>query len=71
MLAKSRTDSDSGRNADPARCDIVVEGDLRARDAKVTFSRDGKVRAVATVFRDLDSLRAEVEIERAHAVAHG
>jgi len=58
-------------HVDPSRCDIVVEGDLRARDAKVTFSRDGKVRAVATVFRDLDSLHAEVELERGHAVAHG
>ena len=50
--------------ADPVRSDIVVEGDFAARDAKVTYSRDGRVRAVATVFRDLDSLKAELELER-------
>jgi NADPH-dependent 2,4-dienoyl-CoA reductase/sulfur reductase-like enzyme/nitrite reductase/ring-hydroxylating ferredoxin subunit len=49
-------------HADPARCQIVVEGDLGARDAKVTYS-DGRVRAVATVARDRDSLRAELELE--------
>jgi NADPH-dependent 2,4-dienoyl-CoA reductase/sulfur reductase-like enzyme/nitrite reductase/ring-hydroxylating ferredoxin subunit len=51
-------------HADPARAEIAVEGDLAARDAKVTFREGGKVAAVATVFRDRDSLLAEVELER-------
>jgi hypothetical protein len=50
--------------ADPARSDIVVEGNLAARDAKITYSMDGRIRAVATVSRDLDSLRAELMLER-------
>jgi NADPH-dependent 2,4-dienoyl-CoA reductase/sulfur reductase-like enzyme len=52
-------------HADPLRADVVIEGNLAERDAKVTYSVDGEVRAVATIFRDLDSLRAEVELEGA------
>jgi NADPH-dependent 2,4-dienoyl-CoA reductase/sulfur reductase-like enzyme len=44
-----------------------VEGDLDARDGKVTFLREGRALAVATVGRDLEALRAEraFELERA------
>jgi NADPH-dependent 2,4-dienoyl-CoA reductase/sulfur reductase-like enzyme/nitrite reductase/ring-hydroxylating ferredoxin subunit len=51
-------------HADPASAEVTVEGDLAARDAKVTYRVGGEVRAVATVFRDRDSLLAEVEMER-------
>ncbi|HEX6707213.1 MAG TPA: FAD-dependent oxidoreductase [Albitalea sp.] len=40
-----------------------VEGDLDARDAQVSFLREGRVLAVATVGRDLESLRAERAFE--------
>ena len=47
------------------RWDVVrVDGSLDARDASVSFLRDKRVVAVATLARDRDSLRAEVELER-------
>ena len=44
---------------------VEIEGDLTANDAKVTYKRDGRTVAVATVFRDADSLKAELELETA------
>ena len=41
-----------------------VSGDLDARDATITYRADGRIVAVATVSRDLDSLRAEAAMER-------
>ena len=41
-----------------------VDGDVAARDCKVTYRRGGKALAVATVGRDLESLRAELAFER-------
>jgi NADPH-dependent 2,4-dienoyl-CoA reductase/sulfur reductase-like enzyme/nitrite reductase/ring-hydroxylating ferredoxin subunit len=52
-------------HADPAECEIDVDGDLDARDARVTYRRGGETRAVATLFRDRDSLEAEAALERA------
>jgi len=43
---------------------IDVAGDLAARDATVTFKKDGRVRAVATIGRDLECLRAADRLER-------
>ncbi|HEX9484782.1 MAG TPA: FAD-dependent oxidoreductase [Gemmatimonadaceae bacterium] len=43
---------------------VRVDGDLSARDASVRFMRGETPRAVATVSRDLESLRAELEMER-------
>jgi NADPH-dependent 2,4-dienoyl-CoA reductase/sulfur reductase-like enzyme/nitrite reductase/ring-hydroxylating ferredoxin subunit len=43
---------------------VEIEGDPAAHDCKVTYSEDGKKRAVATVSRDLESLRAEADLER-------
>jgi apoptosis-inducing factor 3 len=45
--------------------DIAIEGDINARDCLVRYRRNGKVLAVASIFRDLDSLKAEVSMERA------
>jgi NADPH-dependent 2,4-dienoyl-CoA reductase/sulfur reductase-like enzyme len=42
---------------------VRVDGSLDARDASVDFVRDGRRVAVATVSRDRDNLRAEVELE--------
>ncbi len=43
---------------------LEIEGDPAARDCKVTYYLGGRKLAVATVSRDLESLRAEVELER-------
>jgi apoptosis-inducing factor 3 len=42
-----------------------IAGDLAARDARVTYSLNGRTLAVATLFRDVDSLRAEEAFEAA------
>ena len=41
-----------------------VDGDPSARDVAVRFRRGDRTLAVASIFRDTDSLRAEVEMER-------
>jgi 3-phenylpropionate/trans-cinnamate dioxygenase ferredoxin reductase subunit len=44
--------------------EIVVEGDPAARDCAVRYVAGGRTAAVATIFRDGESLRAEAEMER-------
>jgi NADPH-dependent 2,4-dienoyl-CoA reductase/sulfur reductase-like enzyme/nitrite reductase/ring-hydroxylating ferredoxin subunit len=44
---------------------VEIDGDLAGHDCKVTYFQDGRKLAVATVSRDLESLRAEAELERA------
>ncbi len=43
---------------------VDVSGDAAAHDVAVRFMRAGKLLAVATLFRDEESLRAEIEMER-------
>ena len=43
---------------------LEIDGDPAAHDCAVSFWHDGQKLAVATVGRDLDSLRAEVEFEQ-------
>ncbi len=43
--------------------EIVIDGDPSARDATVRYVRDGKVRAVATLGRNLESLKAEAAMQ--------
>ncbi len=45
--------------------DVAIEGDINARDCLVRYRRNGKVLAVASIFRDLDNLKAEASMERA------
>jgi NADPH-dependent 2,4-dienoyl-CoA reductase/sulfur reductase-like enzyme/nitrite reductase/ring-hydroxylating ferredoxin subunit len=45
--------------------EITVDGDIRARDCLLKYKRKGQVLAVASIFRDLASLQAELELERA------
>ncbi len=45
--------------------DVAIEGDIKARDCLVRYRRDGKVVAVASIFRDLDNLMEEAAMERA------
>ena len=47
---------------------IEIDGQLEARNCKVTYCRGGKTLAVATIGRDRESLRAEVEFERTIAL---
>jgi NADPH-dependent 2,4-dienoyl-CoA reductase/sulfur reductase-like enzyme/nitrite reductase/ring-hydroxylating ferredoxin subunit len=44
--------------------DLVVEGDVTGKDGLVRMRRAGRTLAVASVFRDLASLEAEVSLER-------
>jgi NADPH-dependent 2,4-dienoyl-CoA reductase/sulfur reductase-like enzyme/nitrite reductase/ring-hydroxylating ferredoxin subunit len=43
---------------------IEIDGDLDARDCKVTYKQNGRVLAVATIGRDRQSLEAEAMMER-------
>jgi NADPH-dependent 2,4-dienoyl-CoA reductase/sulfur reductase-like enzyme/nitrite reductase/ring-hydroxylating ferredoxin subunit len=43
----------------------VLDGDPAARDCAVTYYRDGRAAAVATIYRDQQSLTTELEMERA------
>jgi hypothetical protein len=47
-----------------------VDGDAKARDVSVRFERGGKLLALATIFRDQESLEAEIEMERATKPIH-
>jgi apoptosis-inducing factor 3 len=44
-----------------------IDGQLSARDCSITYSRAGRKLAVAVIHRDLEGLRAEVELERSIA----
>lgn len=43
---------------------IDIDGDVRQRDCVVRYRRAGKVLAVASIYRDIDSLKAAAEMER-------
>jgi apoptosis-inducing factor 3 len=42
---------------------VVVDGDIDARDCAVRFQRNNRDLAVATIYRDLENLKAEVDME--------
>ena len=42
---------------------VTVDGNLAEHDATATYKKNGRTLAVATVFRDRESLEAEVEME--------
>jgi NADPH-dependent 2,4-dienoyl-CoA reductase/sulfur reductase-like enzyme len=44
--------------------ELAVEGDLAGKDGLVRFKRGGRTLAVASLFRDLESLQAEAAMER-------
>lgn len=44
---------------------IVVDGDASKRDVAVRYELGGRTLALATIFRDDESLRVEIEMERA------
>jgi NADPH-dependent 2,4-dienoyl-CoA reductase/sulfur reductase-like enzyme len=45
--------------------EIVTEGNIMSKDCILRFKRNGQVCAVASIFRDLENLEAEVLMERA------
>ncbi|HUC49782.1 MAG TPA: FAD-dependent oxidoreductase [Xanthobacteraceae bacterium] len=51
--------------------EIAIEGDIKATDCVLRYKRDGRLLAVASIYRDVDSLQAELTMERATAKAHG
>jgi apoptosis-inducing factor 3 len=49
--------------------DLQIEGDVNNRDCLVRYRRNGKLLAVASIYRDFDNLKEEVALER--AASHG
>ena len=43
--------------------EITIGGDVMSKDCLLRFRRNGRVLAVASIFRDLESLQAEVMME--------
>jgi apoptosis-inducing factor 3 len=44
--------------------DLTIEGDIQAKDCLLRYKRNGRLLAVASIFRDVDSLQAEAAMER-------
>ena len=44
--------------------ELAVEGDIVGKDCLLRFKRNGRTLAVASIFRDVESLQAEVTMER-------
>jgi NADPH-dependent 2,4-dienoyl-CoA reductase/sulfur reductase-like enzyme/nitrite reductase/ring-hydroxylating ferredoxin subunit len=47
--------------------EIAVEGDIAGKDCLLRYKQKGRVLAAASIYRDLDSLKAEAEMERVSA----
>ena len=43
--------------------ELAIEGDIAGRDCLVRFKREGRTLAIASIFRDIESLQAEAEME--------
>ena len=43
---------------------LEVDGDIKAKDCLLRFKRNGRLLAVASIFRDVESLQAEVAMEQ-------
>jgi NADPH-dependent 2,4-dienoyl-CoA reductase/sulfur reductase-like enzyme len=44
--------------------ELTIDGDVAAKDCLVRYKRNGRVLAVASIFRDIESLEAELMMER-------
>jgi hypothetical protein len=49
--------------------EILIDGEVMSKDCLLRFKRHGRVAAVASIFRDLESLQAEVAMERGVAAS--
>jgi NADPH-dependent 2,4-dienoyl-CoA reductase/sulfur reductase-like enzyme len=47
--------------------EIAIEGNIAAKDCLLRYKQGGRTLAVATIFRDVASLKAEVAMERQRA----
>jgi len=47
--------------------EIAIDGDIAARDCALRYKRAGRVLAVASIYRDVESLQAEVAMEKERA----
>lgn len=47
--------------------ELAIEGDIAARDCLLRYRCNGRDLAVASIFRDIESLQAELKLERAAA----
>jgi hypothetical protein len=47
--------------------ELAIEGDISAKDCLLRYMRNGRALAVASINRDLESLNAELAMERAAA----
>jgi NADPH-dependent 2,4-dienoyl-CoA reductase/sulfur reductase-like enzyme len=45
--------------------ELTIDGDIGARDCLLRYLRNGRVLAVASIYRDIENLKAEVAMERA------
>jgi NADPH-dependent 2,4-dienoyl-CoA reductase/sulfur reductase-like enzyme len=45
--------------------EIAIDGDIPSKDCLLRFKHNGRVLAVASIFRDVESLQAEAMMERA------
>src|SRR5580692_1132768 len=45
--------------------ELVIDGDISGKDCLLRFKREGRVLAVASIFRDVESLQAEVMMQHA------
>jgi hypothetical protein len=44
---------------------LEIDGDISQRDCSVRYKRGGRTAAVVTIYRDVESLQAELAMERA------
>ena len=47
--------------------EVAIEGDIAAKDCLVRYRRNGRVLAIASIYRDLESLKAELAMELGQA----
>ncbi|WP_256806384.1 MULTISPECIES: FAD-dependent oxidoreductase [unclassified Bradyrhizobium] len=47
--------------------DIAVDGSIAGKDCLLKYRKGGRVLAVASIYRDLDNLKAELDMERSRA----
>jgi NADPH-dependent 2,4-dienoyl-CoA reductase/sulfur reductase-like enzyme len=45
--------------------ELAIDGDIAAKDCLLQYKRQGRVLAVASIYRDLASLKAELQMEQA------
>ncbi|MGE3992751.1 FAD-dependent oxidoreductase [Pseudorhodoplanes sp.] len=44
--------------------EIAIEGDIATKDCVIRYKQEGRTRAIASIFRDRESLQAEISMER-------